>query len=613
MQQLSALLEWFSANPHWIGLAVGLVAFAESLALVGLLVPGAAGMFAFGVLIEAGSVDFWTVWLWAITGAIAGDGISFWLGRRYGRQLMGLWPMRRYPNAMERGIRFFALHGGKSVVIGRFVGPVRPIIPAVAGMMGMARWRFAIANIGSALFWAPAYLLPGMVFSASLAVAAAVATRLVSLVVLVLVLGWGLWRAWLIVTPWLPRWQRVALAWLQARRPLWPLAAAVAGLAHRRGRFWWLALAIAVTAPILAMGARPLGWEALIMEAMTRWRTDWGRWLAWAVTQIGAPVAVAAGAVVLLAVLARNGRRGLAALVGATAVGAWALIAGLDGMLGSSLGLDRFPSAHTAGVAFLALGLAFVARPVHTRAMALVFAGALIAVVALARVYLGAALPLDALAGAAFGIVIAGVLLLGGCRPVVSGRATAVVAAVVVAGAAATAWPEARRGLAAYPEPVVFPVLPAQAGCERAVQAIARLDGYALWRGSEAQLRALTNAGWTAAPAWSLRSGLQWLDPAPDPGALPPLPGLLDGRTPAVSLIRRTDTDARVVLHAWPVARDASGAWRWWGVSVLTERLIPAWPITLARGRVAGVPDALAAAGRLCAPDPGTAVRGTDG
>ena len=51
-------------------------------------------------------------------------------------------------------------YGGKSVAFGRFFGPVRAVIPLVAGMMNMPPWRFVVANVVSALAWAPAYLLP---------------------------------------------------------------------------------------------------------------------------------------------------------------------------------------------------------------------------------------------------------------------------------------------------------------------------------------------------------------------------------------------------------------------------------------------------------------------
>ena len=189
------LLEWVSANPHWAGVIVFLMAFAESLAVVGMVVPGVAVMFAVGALIGAGALDFQAMVLWAVLGAVAGDGLSFWLGRHYQNQLTRLWPFNRHPAMLEKGMAFFQRYGGKSVAIGRFFGPVRAVIPLVAGMMNMSTGAFLLANIASALVWAPAYLLPGMAFGASMELASEVALRLVILLVLLLASLWFL--AWL--------------------------------------------------------------------------------------------------------------------------------------------------------------------------------------------------------------------------------------------------------------------------------------------------------------------------------------------------------------------------------------------------------------------------------
>ena len=186
----NSLLTWVSHNPFWAGVAVFFVAFAESVAILGLLVPGVVLMFGFGALIATGSLEFWPVFGWAVAGAIAGDGLSFWLGRHYQDQLRGVWPFSRHPQTLQRGIDFFHRYGGKSVAIGRFFGPVRAVIPLVAGMLGMPPWRFFTANLISALLWAPAYLLPGVVLGASLELAAEVAFRLVLLLLLLLFTVW---------------------------------------------------------------------------------------------------------------------------------------------------------------------------------------------------------------------------------------------------------------------------------------------------------------------------------------------------------------------------------------------------------------------------------------
>ncbi|MDJ0805360.1 MAG: VTT domain-containing protein [Gammaproteobacteria bacterium] len=184
------LLEWVANNNFWAGVAVFFVAFSESVAILGLLVPGVVLMFGFGALIATGTLEFWPVYAWAVAGAVTGDGLSFWIGRHFQDQLRGFWPFSRHPRTLERGIDFFQRYGGKSVAIGRFFGPVRAVIPLVAGMLGMPVWRFIIANLLSALVWAPAYLLPGVVLGASLELASEVAFRLVLLLLLLLITVW---------------------------------------------------------------------------------------------------------------------------------------------------------------------------------------------------------------------------------------------------------------------------------------------------------------------------------------------------------------------------------------------------------------------------------------
>jgi membrane protein DedA with SNARE-associated domain len=192
MGYLTTVLDWIGAHAAWAGPVVFLVALSESLALVGLIMPGAVLLFGFGALIGSGRLEFWPIMLWAIAGAIAGDGLSYLLGRWLGPRLGDMWPFRQRPELLRNGVEFFQRHGAKSVVLGRFVGPLRPIIPAVAGMLRMSALRFFITNVLSAVAWAPAYLLPGMVLVASLGMAAAVAGRLVVLVLLGMLACWFL-------------------------------------------------------------------------------------------------------------------------------------------------------------------------------------------------------------------------------------------------------------------------------------------------------------------------------------------------------------------------------------------------------------------------------------
>ncbi|NOX32142.1 MAG: phosphatase PAP2 family protein [Deltaproteobacteria bacterium] len=171
--------------------AVFLISLSESLALVGLIVPGTVIMFGIGAIVSTGSLKLLYVLLLAGAGAIAGDGISYWLGRHYKEELRRIWPFSRYSNLLKKGESFFMRHGGKSVLFGRFVGPVRPVIPVVAGMLGMSPLNFTVVNVLSAIGWALVYILPGVFFGASLAVAGAVSTRLAVLVFILLAVIWA--------------------------------------------------------------------------------------------------------------------------------------------------------------------------------------------------------------------------------------------------------------------------------------------------------------------------------------------------------------------------------------------------------------------------------------
>ncbi len=96
----------------------------------------------------------------SILGAVIGDGISFWLGHRYRHRIAGMWPFRTRPGLLRAAEAFFARYGAGSVALCRFVPVLRSTVPLVAGMAGMAKGRFLLANIASALVWAPAHVLP---------------------------------------------------------------------------------------------------------------------------------------------------------------------------------------------------------------------------------------------------------------------------------------------------------------------------------------------------------------------------------------------------------------------------------------------------------------------
>ena len=211
------LLGWLNAHPGWGVAIVFLIAFFESLALVGLLLPGIMILFGVGTLIGLGLLELIPIWIAASCGALLGDSASYLLGHRFRGHLLDFWPFSRYPVLMERGALFFNAHGAKSVVAGRFIGPLRPIIPAVAGMMGMKPTRFLAVDILACISWAPSFLLPGMLFGASLEVASEYTGRLTVILVILVAVLWLTW--WLMRLVYEPlasrsaRWLRHAIRW----------------------------------------------------------------------------------------------------------------------------------------------------------------------------------------------------------------------------------------------------------------------------------------------------------------------------------------------------------------------------------------------------------------
>ena len=155
------IIDWLSAHPDLVVISIALIAFVESLALAGIVVPGVLLLFLVAALAGNLSIPLWEVLTAGFVGAALGDGLSFYLGHFFKDSLRQYWPFSKYPKALKLGEDFFSKHGGKSVIIGRFIGPIRPVLPLIAGMLGMSQVRVISFNLASAVAWSPFYLLPG--------------------------------------------------------------------------------------------------------------------------------------------------------------------------------------------------------------------------------------------------------------------------------------------------------------------------------------------------------------------------------------------------------------------------------------------------------------------
>src|SRR5688500_6808448 len=154
---LDSTVAWIGAHPHAAGLLIFLVAFCDALAVVGIVVPALPLLFAVGALVGLGHIDGPYAIACASLGAVAGDALSYWIGHRWGPQMRGHWPFRRYPQLLDRGERVFRRHGSKGIVIERFVGAVRPFVPAIAGMLRMPLRRYLPVSLFAAVLWAAVF------------------------------------------------------------------------------------------------------------------------------------------------------------------------------------------------------------------------------------------------------------------------------------------------------------------------------------------------------------------------------------------------------------------------------------------------------------------------
>ncbi|MCV2224589.1 phosphoesterase [Pseudomonas sp. CFBP13508] len=158
---LDSITGWLGANPQWLAAAVFLVACVECLAIAGLIVPGTVLLFAVAVLAGSGALSLSETLLLGFLGGILGDLISYFLGRHFHQNIRRLPGLRHHPEWMAGAESYFQRYGIASLLVGRFIGPLRPMLPMVAGMCDMPFPRFFAVSLLAAAGWSLAYLLPG--------------------------------------------------------------------------------------------------------------------------------------------------------------------------------------------------------------------------------------------------------------------------------------------------------------------------------------------------------------------------------------------------------------------------------------------------------------------
>lgn len=174
IQLLLPTIEHFHTVGYWIAL---LAALAETTIGLGLLLPGSAIILFMGAIAAQGYFDLGDLLWFAVIGAVLGDNINYYIGKKYGLKIFkkGFWLIK--PAHFKKAEEFFAHHGSKSVFIGRFIPSIKEVIPLIAGTFGMKRLPFMAWNILGAAGWGLIWILPGYFFAQSLDVAQIWLTR----------------------------------------------------------------------------------------------------------------------------------------------------------------------------------------------------------------------------------------------------------------------------------------------------------------------------------------------------------------------------------------------------------------------------------------------------
>jgi len=192
------LIDFVGSHPHFALIAVFLLALSEAIPVVGTVVPGSTTIVGISALATTADINPWLLLVAATAGAIAGDGLSFWLGKRYHQEILRRWPLNRYPQLIKRSEAFIKRYGIASVFLARFTAVVRAFVPLLAGVVRMSPPHFYAANLISALVWAPIHVFPGVLLAWAIRFAGSTVEQLILLVLAALVLGsavWGLLRA----------------------------------------------------------------------------------------------------------------------------------------------------------------------------------------------------------------------------------------------------------------------------------------------------------------------------------------------------------------------------------------------------------------------------------
>ncbi len=589
------IIDFAGAHPSLVGLLLFIFSCSEGLAIIGATLPGETVVLGIAAIGAAAGADVRGMLAWASAGAIFGDGLSFWVGRRYGEAIVK-WPgLRSRPGLLERGEDYIRDHGAKSIAIARFIPVIRSIVPLAAGVLKMEPKRFYFANVTSGVFWAAVHIFPAAAMGMAYRSLGEVSGRIAAVAVILLVLIVALiWLVRLVVMKLVPR-----IARLYAR--------AVAALSRREDRF--SAMAARLLDPTRPGFAAVTVWSAVLILAITGLigmlenvfsgdplvradvavhhfaqglRSEPADAFMTFLTSLGDAAPLTAAAVTLVGLLLFQRAWKLALAAGGTISAAVIAVPLIKFLLHKPRPVELFtganaygfPSGHvTLSAVIFGILSVLVARGLGARGKTAVFSAAVlwVGLIGVSRIYLGAHWLSDVLGGMLFGVALTAIfeLLLAHARPrpyshaLLAGGVLAVFALTGVYHAATSH----RDALALYaPQPALREMALEEwtnEGWRRLPARRIDLGGGRKnplpfqWAGAPEDIAALLRrAGWRRARETSWREGLKFFSPAARLYSMAPLPILHDGRLPALTLTRPAGAGAgadreRLVFRFW--------------------------------------------------------------
>lgn len=142
----------------WTYAILFLIVFAETGLVVAPFLPGDSLLFAAGAICALGTIDVTTMIVLLVVAAILGDGVNYIIGDKLGHRI------KIKQEYLDRTHAFYEKHGGKTIILARFMPIVRTFAPFVAGIGSMSYRKFALYNVVGALFWVISFTLLGYFF-----------------------------------------------------------------------------------------------------------------------------------------------------------------------------------------------------------------------------------------------------------------------------------------------------------------------------------------------------------------------------------------------------------------------------------------------------------------